>query len=114
VLVISAALLMVRNLVPTGWMGTLAAVAAIVLWLVMVGRWSRQARWNGVHVVAAVTGTLLSIGLPAFWTDPLGDVPLGAKLATNTVLLGLVLMVANIGLRREGAARGAEPRALSA
>jgi hypothetical protein len=103
VLVASAVLLMVRNVVPTGWLGTLGAVAAIVLWLVLVGRWSRQAGWNGVYVVATVTGVLLSIGLPAFWTDPLGDVPLAAKLATNTVLLGLVLAVAAVGLRREQA-----------
>ena len=103
VLAVSAALLMVRNVVPTGWVGTLAAVAAIALWLVIVGRWARQEGWNGKHVVAAVTGNLLSIGLPAFWTDPLGDVPLVAKLATNTVLLGLVLAVAGIGFRRERA-----------
>jgi hypothetical protein len=38
--------------------------------------------------------------LPAFWTDPLGDVPLVAKLATNTVLLALVLAAALVGLRR--------------
>ncbi len=101
VLVSSAVLLMVRNVVPTGWAGTLIAVAAIVAWLVFTGRWSRQTGWTGMHVVAAVTGCLLSIGLPAFWTDPLGDVPLAAKLATNTVLLGLVLAVAFVGLRRE-------------
>ncbi len=50
--------------------------------------------------MAAVTGDLLSIGVPAFWTEPLGHVPLAAKLATNTVLLALVLAVALVGLRR--------------
>lgn len=103
VLGVSTALLMVRSVVPTGWVGTLGAVAAIVLWLVIVGRWSRQAGWTGGHIVAAVTGNLLSIGVPAFWTDPLGDVPLGAKLATNVVLLGLVLAVAGVGFRHERA-----------
>lgn len=102
VLVTSAALLMVRSVVPTGWVGTIAAVAAIVLWLALVGRWSRQEGWSGAHVVAAVTGDLLSIGVPAFWTVPLGDVPLAAKLATNTVLLALVLAIAFVGLRRVG------------
>jgi hypothetical protein len=102
VLVSSAALLTVRNVVPTSWVGTLAAIAAILVWLVLVGRWSRQEGWSGAHVVAAVSGDLLSIGVPAFWTDPLGDVPLAAKLATNTVLLALVLAAALVGLRRAG------------
>jgi hypothetical protein len=100
VLASSGALLMVRSVVPTGWVGTIGALAAIVLWLALVGRWSRQEGWCGVHVVAAVTGDLLSIGVPAFWTEPLGHVPLAAKLATNTVLLALVLAVALVGLRR--------------
>jgi len=103
VLVVSTGLLLVRNVVPTGWAGTSAAVAAIVLLLVVVDRWSRQGGWTGVHSVAATVGTLLSIGLPAFWTDPLGDVPLAAKLTTNVVLLGLVLVVALVGFRRERA-----------
>jgi hypothetical protein len=103
VLVTSAALLIVRSVVPTSWAGTLVAAAATGLWLVVAGRWSRQAGWTGVHVVAAVTGNVLSIGIPAFWTDPLGDVPLGVKLATNTALLGLVLAVATVGFRRERA-----------
>jgi hypothetical protein len=100
VLLLSAVLLMVRSIVPTGWTGTLTAVAAIVAWCVLLGRWSRQDGWSAVHVLAAATGNLLSIGLPAFWTDPLGDVPLVAKLATNTVLLALVLAAALVGLRR--------------
>lgn len=103
VLFFSAAFLMVRSVVPTGWVGTLAAVAAIVLWLVVVGRWSRQEGWTGVHVVAVMTGNLLSIGVPAFWTDPLGDVPLAAKLTMNVVLLVLVLAAAFAGFRRERA-----------
>ncbi len=101
VLVTSTALLMVRSVVPTSWSGTVAAIAAIVLWVVVVGRWSRRAGWTGVHLVAAVTGNLLSIGLPAFWIEPLGDVSLAAKLTTNVVLLGLVLATAYVGLRHE-------------
>jgi hypothetical protein len=76
-------------------------VAAILVWLVLMGRWSRRAGWGGMHILAAVVGDLLSIGGPAFVTTPLGDVPLAAKLATNIVLLALVLTVAAVGLRAE-------------
>lgn len=101
VLAVSTVLLGVRSVVSTGWVPTVAAAGATVGWLVLVGRWSRQSGWSGVHVLAAVTGDLLSIGLPAFALTPLGDVPLAAKLTTNVVLLLLVLGVAWEGLRRE-------------
>jgi hypothetical protein len=112
VALVSAVLLTVRSVVPTGWWGTLAAVAAIVIWLVLMGLWSRRAGWGGKHVLAAVVGDLLSIGGPAFAITPLGDVPLAAKLATNIVLLALVLGVALAGYRAEQ--RTIRPAATSA
>jgi hypothetical protein len=101
VALVSAVLLTVRSVVPTGWWGTLLAVAAILAWLVLMGRWSRRSGWGGLHILAAVIGDLVSIGGPAFITTPLGDVPIAAKLATNVVLLVLVLAVATVGHRAE-------------
>ncbi|WP_052591600.1 hypothetical protein [Luteipulveratus mongoliensis] len=94
VALVSAALLMVRSVVPTGWFSTGVAAAAIVAWVVLVGRWSQRAGWERRHVVAAVIGDLLSIGIPAFFTTPLGDIPTWQKLISNVVLLSLVLAVA--------------------
>ncbi|MGA9101458.1 hypothetical protein [Aeromicrobium sp.] len=104
VAVVTAVLLTVRSIVPTSWWATILALAAIVVWLVLMRRWSRRSGWGGVHVLAAAVGVLLSIGGPAFTTTPLGDVPLAAKLATNVVLLALVLAVAAVGYRRISAA----------
>jgi hypothetical protein len=98
---VSAALLTVRSVVPTGWIGTMAAFGAIVLWLVLLGRWSRRTGWTPSHVLAAVVGDLLSIGGPAFTTTPLGDLDQAAKLVANTLLLALVLAVAWWGFVRE-------------
>ena len=110
---VSALLLTVRSVVPTGWVGTLAALAAIVLWLVLLGRWSRRSGWTPSHVLAAVVGDLLSIGGPAFATTPLGDLDQAAKLVANTLLLALVLALAWWGFVREARWARAE-RAISA
>jgi hypothetical protein len=104
VAVVTAVLLTVRSIVPTGWWATILALAAIAVWLVLMRRWSRRSEWGGVHALAAAVGVLLSIGGPAFTTTPLGDVPLAAKLITNVVLLALVLAVAAVGYRRISAA----------
>lgn len=99
--VVSAGLLTVRSVVPTGWLGTLAAVAAIAVWLVLMVRWSAHTGWDGRHLVAALIGDLVSIGGPAFVTTPIGDVPLAAKLTSNVLLLALVLALAAFGYRAE-------------
>jgi hypothetical protein len=111
---VSVVLLSVRSFVPTGWWGTLAATGAIVAWLVVMARWSRRSGWGGVHVLAAVVGVLLSIGGPAFATTPLGDVPLATKLASNVVLLALVLMVAAVGYRAERRLEGSPAASVAA
>jgi hypothetical protein len=98
---VSAALLTVRTVVGTSWPWTLTAVAALVVWLVLMGRWSGRSGWDGRHVVAALVGDLASIGGPAFATTPLGDVPLVAKLTSNVLLLALVLALAARGYRAE-------------
>ena len=96
-----------RSVVGTNWVWTLTAVAATVVWLVLMGRWSARPGWDGRHLVAALVGDLLSIGGPAFVATPLGDVPLAAKLTSNVLLLALVLGLAARGYRsaaRAGAA----------
>ena len=90
-----------RSVVPTDWLGTLAAVAAIAVWLVLMVRWSARTGWDGRHLVAALIGDLVSIGGPAFVTTPIGDVPLAAKLTSNVLLLALVLALAARGYRDE-------------
>ncbi|MGC4110883.1 MAG: hypothetical protein QM747_10760 [Nocardioides sp.] len=98
---VTAVLLTVRNAVPTGWVGTTAAVLAIGIWLALLATWSARSGWDGRHLVAALAGDLLSIGGPAFLTTPLGDVPLATKLASNVALLALVLALAARGYRCE-------------
>ncbi len=91
--------------VPAPW------VVAVVL-----GRWSRSPAWEGRHVVGAVVGDLIAIGGPAFVTTPLGDIPVWQKLASNVVLLTLVLAVAALAYAAERRASdgrficGSEPR----
>jgi hypothetical protein len=102
VAVVSAGLLVVRNVVPTGWFGTALGLASIALWLALMGRWAGRQAWTGRHVLAAVVGDLLAIGVPAFWATPLGHLDHTAKLAANSILLLLVLAVAAQGYRREG------------
>jgi hypothetical protein len=104
---VSAVLLTVRNAVGTTWPWTLTAAAAIVVWLALVGRWSSRTGWDGRHLVAVLVGDLLSIGGPAFFTTPLGHVPLAAKLTSNVVLLALVLALAARGYRAEARHRAA-------
>jgi len=96
---VSAVLLTVRSVVGTNWAWTLTAVAATVVWLLLVGHWSARRGWDGRHLVAALVGDLLSIGGPAFVATPLGDVPLAAKLTSNVLLLALVLGLAARGYR---------------
>lgn len=114
VAVVTAVLLAARSLIPTDWVSTIAAGAAMAGWLVLMARWSARSGWDGRHVVAALAGGLVSIGGPAFVTDPLGDVPLVAKLASNIGLLALVLALAARGYRAEqrwnaGARAGLSP-----
>ena len=109
--VVSAVLLTVRSVVGTNWAWTLTAVAATVVWLVLMGRWSARAGWDGRHLVAALVGDLLSIGGPAFVATPLGDVPLAAKLTSNVLLLALVLGLAARGYRSADAGGRRPPSA---
>lgn len=76
----------------TGWLPTGVAFGAVVVWLVLVGRWSRRRGWGGLHVLAAAAGSLLGVAGAAFIVEPLGDVPATAKYITNAVLLAIALL----------------------
>jgi hypothetical protein len=59
---------------PNGWLPTAIAFGAIVVSLVLMGRWSRRRGWGGRHVLAAAAGGLLGVAGAAFLVGPLGDV----------------------------------------
>lgn len=77
-------------------MNTGPAWTEIILWLIVVARWSRTSGWSGEHLVAALIGNLVSIGGPAFITTPLGHIPTWEELTSNIVLLALVLSIAAV------------------
>ena len=110
--VVSCVLLLPRTTVLTDWVSTSGALAAIVVWLALLGRWSTRGAWDGRHLVAAAIGDLASIGGPAFFLTPLGHVPLPAKLAADLGLLALVLAVAWRGYVVQ--ARVSDPRPATA
>lgn len=86
---------------PTGWLPTGIAFGAVVVWLVLVGRWSRRRDWGGPHVLAAAAGSLLGVAGAAFIVEPLGDVPATAKYVTNAVLLAIVLLLVVLAARAQ-------------
>jgi hypothetical protein len=86
---------------PNGWLPTGIVSGAIVVWLVLMGRWSRRRGWGGQHVLAAAAGSLLGVAGAAFLVEPLGDVPAAAKYATNTVLLAIVLLLVVLAARAQ-------------
>lgn len=99
VVMVTTGLLLVRNLIGYTWLPVLGAIGAIATWLVVMSRWAPRRGWTDRHLAAVVTGDLLSIGVPAFATTPLGDVSPAKKLTSNAVLLGLVLALAARGYR---------------
>jgi hypothetical protein len=86
---------------PNGWLPTGIAFGAVVVWLVLVERWSRRRDWGGPHVLAAAAGSLLGVAGAAFIVEPLGDVPATAKYVTNAVLLAIVLLLVILAARAQ-------------
>lgn len=94
-----------------GWPGVairsgLIGAAAALAW-----HWSGRAGWDDRHRLALAGGALLSRAGQAFLITPLGDVPLAAKLAHNSIgLLGALalLALAARSLDREAAMRETE------
>lgn len=89
----------------SGWLPTGVAFGAVVVWLVLVGRWSRRRGWGGLHVLAAAAGSLLGVAGAAFIVEPLGDVPATAKYVTNAVLLAIVLLLVIMAARAQRQSR---------
>jgi hypothetical protein len=86
---------------PYGWLPTGVELLAIVVWLVLVVRWSRRRGWGGPHVLAAGSGILLGIAALAFFVEPLGNVPIVAKYVTNAVLLLIVVLLLILARRAQ-------------
>ncbi len=86
---------------PNSWLPTSIAFGAVVVWLVLVGRWSRRRDWSGPHVLAAAAGSLLGVAGAAFIVEPLGNVPATAKYVTNAVLLAMVLLLVVLAARAQ-------------
>jgi hypothetical protein len=89
------------GLEPYGWLSTGIAFGAVVVWLVLLGRWSRRRDWDGRHVPAAAAASLLGVAGTAFIVEPLGDVPAAAKYVTNAVLLAIVLGLVALAARAQ-------------
>jgi len=87
-----------------GWEPTWAGVAYSVAILIgggtLIAYWSRSRTWDRRHVIALATGALLATAASGFLTVPLGDVPLVAKYAHNTVAAVGVLALGWGAMRR--------------
>jgi hypothetical protein len=97
------------GLEPYSWQAAGIALGAVVVWLVVVGRWSRRRGWDGRHILAAAAGSLLGVAGTAFIVEPLGDVPAMAKYVTNAVLLAIVLLLVAWAARAQGGTRPSAP-----
>jgi hypothetical protein len=102
----------VYPLLPATWLGTAGAVAALAALGVAAARLSRRRGWGARHRLALAAGALLAYAWIAFLVEPLGDVPVGAKLAHNlTLALGVVVLIALAGRATGRAAATPAPAA---
>lgn len=85
------------------WPATLGALAVLIVFAVLIARWSSAPGWGPRHVLAIASGALTAIGAVAFTVQPIGHVPKAAKYATNSVLLLLLLAVLATAERRQRA-----------
>lgn len=84
-----------------GWGATLAALAVLVAFAVLLLRWSARSGWDGRHRLAVAAGALTAIAVVAFTVHPVGHVPSGAKYITNSVLFMLLVALLVLACRRQ-------------
>lgn len=90
---------------PSTWIGLAVVVAAVAALGHALLRASQRPGWTVRHVAAAGLGLLPGRGLLAFTTTLLADeVDQAAKLCHNVVMLGVVLLVGAVALRKRTAA----------
>lgn len=75
------------------WLGRLALLGVLILFAVLLARWPTRTGWGPRHRLAVAAGALAATGVIAFSVDPIGDVPRGAKYATNATLLLLTVLI---------------------
>lgn len=85
------------------WWDVTVALVTIIGLAIMVVRWSRSVGWGATHRLALAGAALLSHVWLAFLVEPLGNVPLPAKLLHNTGFalgsLALLIVAARIAQR---------------
>lgn len=89
--------------VVNSWPGVALHALMLLALAALAWRWSGMEGWTGRHIVALAAGVFFSRALLAFLVEPIGDVPLAAKLAHNVgfAILGIVLVA--LALRRQPA-----------
>lgn len=92
-----------------GWPATLAGLAVLIAFAILLARWSSAPDWGPRHVLAVTAGALTAIGAIAFTVQPVGHVPPTAKYVTNTVLLLLLFAVLTIAEHRQRAVGRTQP-----
>lgn len=91
------------------WPATLAGLAVLAMFAILIARWSSAPNWGPRHVLAVAAGALTAIGAVAFTVQPVGHVPPTAKYVTNAVLLLLLLVVLAVAERRQRAVGRVQP-----
>jgi hypothetical protein len=90
-----------RTATAGGWAPTLAGLAILLSFGLLLRRWSSRTGWTGRHVLAVAAGALLSVTAVAFTVEPVGHVGPGAKHAANSALFVLVLVLLRAALVRQ-------------
>lgn len=90
------ALLNVGVAFDASWSDVAVTAVTVTGLAIAVARWSRSTRWGATHRLALAAAALLTHVWLAFLVEPLGEVPLQAKLLHNAgfALGALVLLVA--------------------
>jgi hypothetical protein len=91
----------VSNRAAGGWLPSLAGLAVLTAFGIVLTHWSTRPGWDARHRLAVASGALIAIGAVAFSVHPIGQVPPVAKYATNSVLLLLLIAVLATAARRQ-------------
>ena len=90
------------QLLPPSALGTDALLLVYAVGAGAIWRLSARPGWGRGHAAAVTVGVLSAFALVAFRTDPIGHVSAAEKLGHNLALLGLVILVGLLAVRRGG------------
>lgn len=89
--------------VPETWAGAAITSAVLIGGAASLGHVSRSPEWSVRHAAAVATGALSSRGVFAFFYYPLiGETSAARKYTHNVVMLGVVVLVGWLALRKQG------------